>query len=1586
MAENGNQQGVQVRSSRCSRGALVALVTVVILVAAATAVLEESALAAGQPPRPGFWDAGSELSPVSSGPLPSTIPTDSEEVAPYSENPTETRPYAICPPPTATRVSCKGVGVPSPGKLAALGLPKPSLEGSGKSGGLSPADLRSAYKLTTEGEEALTVAITIAYDNPNAESDLAKFREEYKLPPCTKEKACFRKVNQKGEEGSYPEPDAEWAEESSLDLDMVSAACPKCRILLVEANNNLATNMYAAVERAATLGATVISNSWEGNEYPGEEADDHYFDYPGVPVLFASGDDGYGVEYPSASSKAVAVGGTSLKKAANARGWSESAWSGTGSGCSKYESKPAWQKDEGCAKRTVVDVAAVADPETPVSVYDTYENPGWILLGGTSAATPLLAGIEALSSSAVRAAGPKAFSPAGQGGELFDITEGENALCGTYLCQAEVGYDGPTGWGTPNGPLALPTAVTEAATVASTSKATLRGSVLPGGFETKYHFEYGETTSYGTIVPIPDKSVGSGTAYVEVSQAIEGLKGQRTYHYRLTASNSQGTFQGVDRTFGTTPPAASTAAASEVGVYQATLNGTVNPEGSATTYYLEYGTTTSYGSHMPLRAKEVGAGTKGVAVATTVKALESNATYHYRVAAKNTAGTSYGADQTLTTLAPEWRAQQLPQPPESAELREAYGVSCVRSDACIAVGSQWRLGSYQTLVTLAEYWDGTSWSVMTTPNPPGLEEGSKKNRFATLDGVSCYSTSLCIAVGHYRGSSEAVAPLSLRWNGASWEELSTPKPSGATEATLSAVSCTSSTNCVAVGDYVNGSGTRMTLAMRWNGTKWEEQSTPNPAGASASQLSGISCPTSTFCAAVGHFKSGSNEKTLAERWNGTKWEEQSTPSIGGATTARLSGVSCYSSTTCSAVGFYQSSYHSWPLAERWNGSTWAQQSTPTPYEEGVLEGVSCPSATVCTAAGSAYNTSTFDHGWRSLVERWAGSTWSILEVAPFTAPAGWWHEDWLTAIACPEADVCTGVGDTIKAPQGGFGQRVAFAEQTLGRPKATTEAASSVTQTEATLNATVNPNGVATSYYFEYGPTTSYGSKTKEVSVGAGMSSVKVSEAVTGLTASSTYHFRVVATNANGTTEGSDATLSTFGKPSVETKPAIEVTETGANLKGIVNPRGSETKFYFEYGLTSSYGSKTTEKTAWSGTSNLEVGRTVSGLEEGTTYHFRIVATNSYGTSQGSDVTFKTSEYAGVWKITTTLNPAGTLNSYLGGVSCPVSTTGCTAVGQYALSGGNEMPMAEGWNGTEWALQTMPNPSGSSRANLYEVSCASASSCVAVGYYKNSSGVYVALVEAWNGSEWKIQTTPEPPGALNVILMGVSCTASTACTAVGYYENGSGTMVSLAERWNGSEWKVQSMPNPAGAKESYPVGVSCTSATACTMAGYYENSSGVLVPYAEGWNGTEWALQTVPNPSGSSKTEVAGVSCASSNACTLVGTYKNASGAEVGFAARWNGTEWAAQSTVVPGSSKNYYLNGVSCSSATVCTAVGVNFTTAGKYTTLAERWNGTGWAVQSTPNNGEGQGWLSGGISCASPKSCMGVGTAGKTFAEVYG
>ena len=316
--------------------------------------------------------------------------------------------------------------------------------------GYGPADLRSAYGLTSSGSSTQTIAIVDAYDDPNAEADLGVYRSQYGLAACTTANGCFKKINQTGGT-SYPRANGGWAQEISLDLDMASAICPGCRILLVEASSNSFANLSAAVDEAAKLGATVISNSYGGSEYSSEVTDQQHYNHPGIAITVSSGDNGYGVEFPAASQYVTAVGGTSLRRASNARGWTETVWNGAGSGCSAYIAKPSWQAD-GCARRTVAVVSAIADPNTGVAVYDSYAYrgaSGWMVFGGTSVAAPVIASVYALAGNASSLT--YGSYPYSHTSSLFDVTSGSNGSCGTYLCTGTIGFDGPTGLGTPNG-------------------------------------------------------------------------------------------------------------------------------------------------------------------------------------------------------------------------------------------------------------------------------------------------------------------------------------------------------------------------------------------------------------------------------------------------------------------------------------------------------------------------------------------------------------------------------------------------------------------------------------------------------------------------------------------------------------------------------------------------------------------------------------------------------------------------------------------------------------------------------------------------------------------------------------------------------------------------------------------------------------------------------------------------------------------------------------------------------------------------------------------------------------------------------
>jgi hypothetical protein len=374
------------------------------------------------------------------------------------------RSYRVTPPPHAGAI--RACPQPKPGYAACQALRLDLPPGTGVSPnsivavGWGPADLQAAYNLpSASAGDGQTVAVIEAGDSPTAESDLAAYRSFYGLPPCTTANGCFRKVNQDGRSYPWPErADSGWAGESALDVDMVSAVCPRCHILLVEAWTQVVVDMAESAHLATTLGAKFVSNSYGYSVDPTVDPNlDAIYGQTGVVMTASTGDSGYGVIYPAASAYVIAVGGTSLVKAGNTRGWDEIAWSSGGSGCPTYGAKPSWQHDTGCAHHTNADVSAVADLYTGVAVMAPN---GWGVYGGTSVSAPIIAAAYALAGPPPSTSHPAQF-PYLHPTLLNDVVGGTNSFsgCGTtsqeYLCTAGYGYDGPTGLGTPHGVGAL---------------------------------------------------------------------------------------------------------------------------------------------------------------------------------------------------------------------------------------------------------------------------------------------------------------------------------------------------------------------------------------------------------------------------------------------------------------------------------------------------------------------------------------------------------------------------------------------------------------------------------------------------------------------------------------------------------------------------------------------------------------------------------------------------------------------------------------------------------------------------------------------------------------------------------------------------------------------------------------------------------------------------------------------------------------------------------------------------------------------------------------------------------------------------
>jgi subtilase family serine protease len=344
--------------------------------------------------------------------------------------------------------------------------------------GLTPADLHSAYALpalpakgTKWAWNGQTIAVVAAYDSPSAAADLLAYRKQFNLPLCSTTVTnpavydlvgCFfHKYNQTGQSAPFPADDSWWAQEINLDTQMVSAICPMCKMIVIEANSANYSDLVQAQDRAASMGATVINDSFSSVEWNGETSSlyNGHFNHPGIATTVATGDSGYGSTFPASSQYVTAVGGTSLTKNTSVvRGWNETGWSGGNSGCSAYITQPSWQWSIGsCSNRKTADVSAVADPNTGVAVYysaNTTGQPSWYVFGGTSVAAPIIAGVYALAGNSGGAHPTVKYGeyPYAHRSGLNDIKSGSNGTCSVYaLCHAGTGYDGVTGLGSPKG-------------------------------------------------------------------------------------------------------------------------------------------------------------------------------------------------------------------------------------------------------------------------------------------------------------------------------------------------------------------------------------------------------------------------------------------------------------------------------------------------------------------------------------------------------------------------------------------------------------------------------------------------------------------------------------------------------------------------------------------------------------------------------------------------------------------------------------------------------------------------------------------------------------------------------------------------------------------------------------------------------------------------------------------------------------------------------------------------------------------------------------------------------------------------------
>gem|GEM_PF-791275 len=821
-----------------------------------------------------------------------------------------------------------------------------------------------------------------------------------------------------------------------------------------------------------------------------------------------------------------------------------------------------------------------------------------------------------------------------------------------------------------------------------------------------------------------------------------------------------------------------------------------------------------------------------------------------------------------------WSAISLPSPGES-RWTKLFGVDCISPSACVAVGEYAdEAGHRQGLVLNGT---GGAWTLGRAPEPAKTDEWS-------LRSIACLSGTGCMAIGDHLDNWATRRVIVANWSGATWAVDSSAEPSGASSGELRDVFCFASASCVAVGKATVSGAAGPFSATGYPGD-WTIASTPKPAGASATELVDVHCSSATGCTAVGNYTSSGVKKSLAMEWNGTAWSIASVPSPAGATASELTGVACVSAISCTAVGDYTLSGVKKTLAMSWNGSAWSVVATPAPGGSTVpseLQAVSCTATNFCMATGT-YTESTA----KNLAMKWNGTSWSAVAIPINSESKG----SALTGVACTSTTWCAAVGyDTIS-----------------------TERKTRGVIWNGTVWTTVGtPNGLS-----------GYGSELRDVTCTSSTSCVAV-----GVSQVSGIPLTELIQAWNGTAWANSTVEEPYPFSGASPQGVSCGTYGGSTSPCLAVGNFSDEKVQ-KRALVQIWGAELDNRGEMSGLAGITclqagcmaVGRIESGLADRTEVAWQLE--DSGWTAQAMP---------------------GVREGSLLDVAC-ASLSSCTAVGSQAAG-----TLAERWDGIQWSVLPTPNPTGSAHS-LAGLSCPSSNSCVAVGRYTSASKA-VVLIEVWNGTSWSTQTAPLPAGATQAWLEDVSCPASNSCMAVGTYKDASGVKRPLGERWNGTVWSVVTVADAPASAGTEVMGVDCQSNTSCKAVGQY--TIGVSsYPLSVSWNGTSWNQLAIPAPENATATYLSDVSCFGQGRCVAVGHYqaKEASGFHT-LAMSWNGTGWYVEPTPNRAngiSTPNSKLSAISCPAAADCAAVGTSFD-SGTQTDLALSTPD----ISATPESGE--------------------------------
>ncbi len=698
------------------------------------------------------------------------------------------------------------------------------------------------------------------------------------------------------------------------------------------------------------------------------------------------------------------------------------------------------------------------------------------------------------------------------------------------------------------------------------------------------------------------------------------------------------------------------------------------------------------------------------------------------------------------------------------------------------------------------------------PNP---NQGGVNPANSTLTGISCVTTSFCVAVGWtFEGEDQSVqistwSTLAETWNGSRWSVIPTPATQGGS-AQLFAVSCTTTTACEAVG---YDSGVQLAIGESWDGRQWHLQPTPDPGGINTiTALEGIACTSSTSCKAVGWAQSSSAllpSGPLVEQWNGTAWTIQPSAPINGG---YLDAISCSAADACTAVGSLNGAF-----AERWNGVAWTLQ--PAPASGGVnavLAGVSCPTARFCMAVGVVHVSVNGGDTTKTMGASWNGTAWSM---SPTPQPSGAARSTF-NAVTCASSAACTAVGGSdVTGPLVATWNGTRWVRQSTPDRPAHPVAGQEISAVNAVWCRT-KIACIGVGYLNQSSLTTNL---LGLISNGHGWQSQTMPEPIN---ASSVLAAVACPTSKECIAVGRFDTP-TFSAPIAETRSGgIWVIHAlpwpdnvgGAWMMSISCPSAAECIAVGNY----SYGG------------NAEVDPQVLPFAD-----------------QWNGTT---------WKMLPAIPvPANQVNSGLNAIAC-TSTVSCVAVGNTAAI--SEALLIEAWNGSAWSMQPGTVAPDAINSWLGGVSCASATMCFASGYEGHAQGPMTVLVEGWKGTTWSAQPAPS---RFQGALTGMSCASPAFCMATGDIINAGPGIGPSALAWNGSSWSLVPTPGPAGSSNTLNA-VSCFSASMCMAVG------GSAPNRAEQWNGVTWSMVTTPQVQNSTATDLLGVVCPHTSVCTAVGS------------------------------------------------------------------------------------------------------------------